>query len=374
MLIENGLYFALGFLASALFALMIMPSVWHRAVRLTKKRIEAATPMTMAEFRADKDQLRAEFAIATRKLERSVEVLRTRLADEIADRDRTKIELAALKSERDQQQEVIDEKEAYEADLNRRVLELERQSAELAQRLRQRDLEIADARGEMDALHQVETSYAEHNSEIADLIEAVNAERARNAVLEEQARTLLDEIGQMGRGEIVSSTAYAAMQRVLAQNEARSEQARKARHDAEARIDNAKSRLNALLEETQARLHGDVERGGRSLAHELSTHEARERLREKIAEVERDVVTQWEDGKLDETGLRERLNEIAADVTHLVFAADDDASDADESLFDRVQRFASNGLDVEQIPLKPGEKTQGPLASRMEALRDAQVR
>ncbi len=64
--IENIMYFVLGLLVSAgLVALTIMPAVWRRAVRLTKKRIEAATPMTMAEFRADKDQLRAEFALST---------------------------------------------------------------------------------------------------------------------------------------------------------------------------------------------------------------------------------------------------------------------------------------------------------------------
>jgi hypothetical protein len=59
MNIESMMYFALGALAAALVTLLIMPAIWRRAVRLTKKRIEAATPITLAEFRADKDQLRA---------------------------------------------------------------------------------------------------------------------------------------------------------------------------------------------------------------------------------------------------------------------------------------------------------------------------
>jgi hypothetical protein len=63
MLIENMMYFALGLLVAGLIALIIMPAVWKRAVRLTKRRIEAATPITLSEFRADKDQLRAEFAL-----------------------------------------------------------------------------------------------------------------------------------------------------------------------------------------------------------------------------------------------------------------------------------------------------------------------
>ena len=36
--------------------------------------------MSMAEFRADKDQLRAEFAVSTRRLETTVDRLRRRLA------------------------------------------------------------------------------------------------------------------------------------------------------------------------------------------------------------------------------------------------------------------------------------------------------
>ena len=78
MLIENMMYFALGVLVAGLIALIILPAVWKRAVRLTKRRIEAATPITMAEFRADKDQLRAEFALSTRRLEVNVEMLRKR--------------------------------------------------------------------------------------------------------------------------------------------------------------------------------------------------------------------------------------------------------------------------------------------------------
>ena len=79
MTIESVMFFVLGALVSALIMLLIMPAVWRRAVRLTKKRIEAATPITLAEFRADKDQLRAEFALSTRRLEMNVEALRKRL-------------------------------------------------------------------------------------------------------------------------------------------------------------------------------------------------------------------------------------------------------------------------------------------------------
>ena len=78
-MIEPIMFFGLGFLASSLLGLIIVPFVHGRAVRLTVRRLEAATPLSMAEIQADKDQLRAEFAMSTRRLEMSVEQLKTKI-------------------------------------------------------------------------------------------------------------------------------------------------------------------------------------------------------------------------------------------------------------------------------------------------------
>jgi chromosome segregation ATPase len=142
--IENIMYFALGALAASLLALAILPAVWRRAVRLTKKRIEAATPITMAEFRADKDQLRAEFALSTRRLEMNVEALRRRLSEQLRDINRKRSEVGAIKGERDTHLQQMRELEEREAELRRRILDLEKESADLTQRLRMRDREYAD--------------------------------------------------------------------------------------------------------------------------------------------------------------------------------------------------------------------------------------
>ena len=120
--IESIMYFALGLLVASLVALAIMPAVWRRAVRLTKKRIEAATPITMAEFRADKDQLRAEFALSTRRLEMNVEALRRRLSDQLRDINRKRNEVGAIKDERESQltqiRELVDFEEELAASVN----------------------------------------------------------------------------------------------------------------------------------------------------------------------------------------------------------------------------------------------------------------
>src|ERR1700753_598171 len=101
-MVEPIMYLGIGFLVSMLFGLMIMPLVHNRAVRLTTRRLEAATPLSMAEIQADKDQLRAEFAMSARRLEMSVEQLKVKTTsqrDELCKETdaihRMKIELCA---------------------------------------------------------------------------------------------------------------------------------------------------------------------------------------------------------------------------------------------------------------------------------------
>src|SRR5947207_11885227 len=84
-MIEPNMYLALGFLVASLLALITIPFVHARAVRLTMRRLEAATPLSIAEIRADKDQLRAEFAMSTRRLEMSVEQMKAKTTGQLAE-------------------------------------------------------------------------------------------------------------------------------------------------------------------------------------------------------------------------------------------------------------------------------------------------
>ena len=74
-----------GAIAEGFGILMIVPLVHNRAVRLTTRRLEAATPLSMAEIQADKDQLRAEFAMSARRLEMSVEQLKNKTTSQLAE-------------------------------------------------------------------------------------------------------------------------------------------------------------------------------------------------------------------------------------------------------------------------------------------------
>ena len=73
------MYGAIGFCAAWLMALMCFPAVHHRAQRLLRKHYEQ-TPLSVQEMRAERDQIRAGFAVATRDLELSIEKLKEKTA------------------------------------------------------------------------------------------------------------------------------------------------------------------------------------------------------------------------------------------------------------------------------------------------------
>jgi hypothetical protein len=99
VMIESVMYFGIGFLVAALLCLLFVPLVHNRAVRLTMKRLEAATPLSIAEIRADKDQLRAEFAMSTRRLEMSVEKMKAKTTTQLAELGKKSDAINQLKKE-----------------------------------------------------------------------------------------------------------------------------------------------------------------------------------------------------------------------------------------------------------------------------------
>ena len=73
MLIEQAMIFALGALSMLLLSLLLIPSLSRRAMRLAQKRIELQLPLSPAEILAERDQLRAEYAVLLRQSEQKLE-------------------------------------------------------------------------------------------------------------------------------------------------------------------------------------------------------------------------------------------------------------------------------------------------------------
>lgn len=395
MTVETIMYFALGFLVAGVLALMLLPQVWKRAVRLTTKRIEAATPITLAEFRADKDQLRAEFALSTRRLEMTVETLRRRLAEQLNDVNRKKTDLAAAKSERDAHMQIVRELEEREADARRRILELEKEGADTAQRLRMRDREYADKVAQLEGMREaVQTtrpaSFALngkalsgiYNADVEALLAALASERARAEFLDNQNRALIGQLESSDRRSSGAITTSPDIRDALASSEDAALQASNELVAAEARIADAENRLNSLLSETAASIGPSEQRSEVLLADKLNLDDQLEKLKREVLGVEGAVMADWGTARLEPEHLRQKLNDIASDVSRLVYTLDGEGtSDTEESLFDRVQKFAAETTakpDDRPVrvsaPPRPGRSRKSPVADRLAALRDIQRR
>jgi hypothetical protein len=100
-MIESIMYLGIGFLAASISVLAVVPIVHQRAVRLTTRKIEDTIPSSVAEIAADKDLLRAEFAISTRSLEMKVDQLKSKDATQLLQLGRNGNTIHHLRTELD---------------------------------------------------------------------------------------------------------------------------------------------------------------------------------------------------------------------------------------------------------------------------------
>ncbi len=78
------MYFALGFLVAGLITLLFLPAFWRRAMRLSMRRLQMLAPMSMEEVIAERDLLRAEFAVRERRMEQEMEAVKASKAFDLA--------------------------------------------------------------------------------------------------------------------------------------------------------------------------------------------------------------------------------------------------------------------------------------------------
>jgi hypothetical protein len=119
--IEPIMFLGIGFLVASLCGLVLVPLIHNRAVRLTKKRLEAAAPLSMAELKADKDHLRAEFAMSTRRLELLIDQLKAEGAGQLAELGKKADAINLFKGELAERTTQIDGLQASEANLQDRL-------------------------------------------------------------------------------------------------------------------------------------------------------------------------------------------------------------------------------------------------------------
>ena len=414
-MIEPMMYFAIGFLFAALFGLVVVPLVHGRAVRLTMRRLEAAAPLSMAEIQADKDQLRAEFAMSTRRLEMSVDQLKTKSTSQLAELgkkgdtiNRLKIELgektatifaleARDKNLRDQLRATEEEFAVKTTAMHEAQRALSDKQAELAELMGELDerstladsqkIEIIALKTQVDALKErldgasfelksVEDRRDAERVELKAATQELSQERGRVenlgrrvAQLEQQLVAQTKEVEILGRRAQELEARLGEQSRLLNEREfelkhlrQEIESARKVESDLRAAIAEIEGRSSSAtqnLRTENAQLQAAV-------AH---AKEERDRYARELGAMKRETEEAWASERVENALLRERINDVAAEVARLASALEGPNSPIDALLAAETSRGLSSatssvGANVELADAP----NSGNLADRIRAL------
>ena len=415
-MVEPIMYVAIGFLVSMLFGLMIVPLVHSRAVRLTTKRLEAATPLSMAEIQADKDQLRAEFAMSARRLEMSVDQLKNKTSSQLAELgkksdaiNRLKIELgeknatifsleAREKLLRDQQRATEEEfasktqlLRAAEQALADKQAELGQLTSELSDhsiKAQGHQGELAAVRGQVEALqnrvNDAEKEFSETQSRLAEQrgeSDAATRElvSARGRVENLSGRvTDLDRqlLVQVKETELLTTrasdleTRLALQGKILAEREYENNLLRQ-------QTETARQTEQELRDEIAATTGGKSAAMNKLRAEKAALEEQLGTARDERAKLQRDInlihqqaETAWSTERMENALLRERINDIAAEVAKLAVTLEGPDSPIEAMLAAETAKPATASVNGATASATNGvtAEVRGTLAERIKAL------
>lgn len=214
VLIEQAMYFALGFLVAGLLTLMFLPAFWRRALRLSMRRLQMLAPMSMEEVVAERDLLRAEFAVRERRLEQEIEAVKTARAGALAESGRRAAHIIELETR-------IKSAEADCRDMNQRVSEAQRIVAERSELLLSTEMALHELTERVESLSRLEPggeafdlerqaplnrvaaheatmlALHERNAEMAHAVEAMRADYAQAAAAIAKATGLEQELARV---------------------------------------------------------------------------------------------------------------------------------------------------------------------------------
>jgi chromosome segregation ATPase len=412
-MIEPIMFFGLGFLAASLAGLVIIPFVHNRAVRLTMRRLEAATPLSMAEIQADKDQLRAEFAMSTRRLEMSVDQLKARTTSQLADLGKKTEAITRLKAELGEKSATIFALEAREKalkdqlhvtedelatktgnlrDAERTLAEKEEELGRLSGNLSEKTATSDGQRVEIVALKTQVDNLKDRVSGLERDVKETEGRLAREKQAHEDVnkeltdeRTKVENLGtrvaQLERQLAAQTSEAEALSRRVADLEARltdqtrtlSERERERdqlRHDLE-----AAQRIESDLRQELASIERRYGSATESLrAEKVATESQLEKTREERAKLQRDLnalkqeaETTWAAERVENALLRERINDVAAEVARLTSALEGPDSPID-AILARDASLTPSGNGAARHAGENGEEQKGSLADRIRSL------
>ena len=186
--IEAVMLVLLGFCFAALLVFVAAPFYGRRSARLATDALRRAMPLTEAEIRADKDRLRAEFAISIHKLETKAEQSALSAARHMVDLNRRDATISALEGEVARMGTFLDEHEnarrVLEQTITERLPRVEHRLSEAKKLLFQRDRELAhltdSSNKQAQALEEAKQINAQQRDEVHRLNATLATRAARN--------------------------------------------------------------------------------------------------------------------------------------------------------------------------------------------------
>jgi hypothetical protein len=192
-MIQAIMLIALGFLIASLIGVLLAPSLWSRASRLSKKRLEATLPLTLGEIEATQDQLRATYAVRVRRLESSLAGAKQKAANQLVDNSRLQMQIVALKDQiADLDLKLSERRNAatvLEQTITKRFPELDREITAVKAQLQERSYELQDLASklgrreeELAATQEAAASYQEELQRLHQVLERSAADRSGRRV------------------------------------------------------------------------------------------------------------------------------------------------------------------------------------------------
>lgn len=204
MSIQTAMLVALGFLAASLLGLLLASAFWSRAVRLTTIRIKQSMPVSESEIKADRDRLRAEYAIKVHKLETQLDQAKLQRARHLIEINRRDASISVLESNVGQYRADLEENQnarrVLEQTVTDRLPKVEARLAEAKRLLFNRDREIAElaqgARKHKLALEEAGSVHAQQHAQIERLNSVLTTRtgRPRSDNLPESEGALRSEV------------------------------------------------------------------------------------------------------------------------------------------------------------------------------------
>jgi hypothetical protein len=183
-----AMHVILGFLLAAFLLLLVQPAYRRRIERFAMERIKRTLPLTEAEIRADKDRLRAAFAMDVHKLETKLEEASLMAARQSVEINRREAKINDLEQVITAHKTTVAEHENARRVLEQAILDrlpkVEQRLAEARKLLVQRDREIMlltdSGAKQAEALEEATQINTQQRAELARVKAALDTRAARN--------------------------------------------------------------------------------------------------------------------------------------------------------------------------------------------------